>query len=326
VREVALKPIYHYQKYSEHIEKVLVFELYYAIFRPLFEILGIETKSQVEVREGKRWNAPGSAVRRALESGKISYSEPYFYGQFNALISRELRALGAQFDSRKKAYKLGLGDIPLDLKLFITSSRLKIKAQADNLLKKLDEIAEKPLALSVGSYTQNIMDDLGKQFERTVKPSLEVPMQLSEGISRKLQADYSTNMNLYINDWKDWQIVRLRDQIQASVTEGFRADKMVSRIESEYGVTQNKAKFLARQETALLVSKYRESRYQEAGLNQYIWSTSHDERVRPDHKELNGKKFSWDSPPITNRTTGARNNPGEDFGCRCISIPILRIP
>jgi uncharacterized protein with gpF-like domain len=40
---------------------------------------------------------------------------------------------------------------------------------------------------------------------------------------------------------------------------------------------------------------------------------------------LNGMKFSWTEPPITNKQTGARNNPGCDFGCRCLALPVIRI-
>ena len=72
-----------------------------------------------------------------------------------------------------------------------------------------------------------------------------------------------------------------------------------------------------------MVSKYRQIRYEEVGIDNYIWSTSHDSRVRHDHRELQGKVFSFSNPPITDKATGARNNPGEDFGCRCVAIPVM---
>jgi SPP1 gp7 family putative phage head morphogenesis protein len=63
-------------------------------------------------------------------------------------------------------------------------------------------------------------------------------------------------------------------------------------IMDNYGVGQRKAKFLARQETALLMSKFHEQRYKEIGVTKYIWSTSNDgDRVRDDHKVLNNKVF-----------------------------------
>lgn len=55
----------------------------------------------------------------------------------------------------------------------------------------------------------------------------------------------------------------------------------------------------------------------------YKWTSQRDNRVRETHKKLNGKLFSYKSPPTTidkygNEHTG---NPGTDWGCRCYEIP-----
>ena len=105
--------------------------------------------------------------------------------------------------------------------------------------------------------------------------------------------------------------------------QGIRAEGLVEIIQKQFGVSERKALFLAKQETSLLMSKYRETRYKEVGLNEYIWSTSQDSRVRPDHRKLNRKSFSFDSPPVVNEK-GDKKNPGEDFGCRCVPKAIIR--
>ena len=67
---------------------------------------------------------------------------------------------------------------------------------------------------------------------------------------------------------------------------------------------------------------YKTDKYKDAGVTQFTWSSSHDRRVRPDHAALDGQIFDYDHPPITNRATGARNLPGQDYGpCRCQDIP-----
>jgi SPP1 gp7 family putative phage head morphogenesis protein len=320
------KPILDLQKYSQKITDLLVFELYYDIFRPLFEVMGISVKPAVEVRNAgdTRWNAAGSALARAIQSGRITWRDGWFYGKFSAAISRELRALGATFSTAKKAYKMA--DLPVDIKAAIAAANATIKQKADILVKKIDEIAQKSLEVKVGEYVGNIMEDLHKQFTRTVKAAdYEVPMEMSPEVAQRIKDEYAKGINTYINDWKQEQIDRLREKVQENVAQGFRADKMARTIEAEYDVSKNKAKFLARQETAVLVSKYRQARYQESGIEEYIWSTSHDERVRPDHADLMGKKFSWSDPPIVDKSTGRRGNPGEDFGCRCIAIPVVKI-
>jgi SPP1 gp7 family putative phage head morphogenesis protein len=73
-----------------------------------------------------------------------------------------------------------------------------------------------------------------------------------------------------------------------------------------------------------LTSKFKQVKYESVGVSKYKWSIS-NVRTRPDHKALNGKVFSFDDPPISNTSTGARNNPGEDFGCNCQAIPIIEV-
>lgn len=69
-------------------------------------------------------------------------------------------------------------------------------------------------------------------------------------------------------------------------------------------------------------AKLNEDRQKEAGVERYIWSAGADDRVRPMHRDLDGKTFRWDDPPITN-PQGDRNHPGQDYQCRCGAIPLM---
>lgn len=68
-------------------------------------------------------------------------------------------------------------------------------------------------------------------------------------------------------------------------------------------------------------SKYMKSRDRakiEKLSDEFIWMDCRDERVRPEHAALNGKKFTWEK--------GANGNyPGKDFKCRCIARPVFKI-
>ena len=78
------------------------------------------------------------------------------------------------------------------------------------------------------------------------------------------------------------------------------------------------------------MTKYKQVRYQSAGVNQYKWKCvvgSPNHPVRPMHAELGkrsdkGELFTWDNPPIVD-SKGDRKNPGQDFGCRCVAIPVV---
>jgi SPP1 gp7 family putative phage head morphogenesis protein len=71
-----------------------------------------------------------------------------------------------------------------------------------------------------------------------------------------------------------------------------------------------------------MTSSFNEVRQTNAGITHYIWSTSHDERVRASHARLNGETFSWKDPP---EVDGERANPGEPVNCRCVAIPVIDV-
>jgi SPP1 gp7 family putative phage head morphogenesis protein len=94
-------------------------------------------------------------------------------------------------------------------------------------------------------------------------------------------------------------------------------------IHAQKGVSDRHALFIAKQEISLMTTTYRDSRNQEAGINEWVWSSSHDSRVRPLHRKLDGHKFSYTNLPIIDEKTGEKGTPGKAFGCRCQLIPLL---
>lgn len=110
--------------------------------------------------------------------------------------------------------------------------------------------------------------------------------------------------------------------VSRSVREGRRASELRELLVERFDVTESRADLIARDQTLKANSALTRVRHEQAGIDQYVWSTSKDERVRQSHQILEGRIFSWAEPPVTN-PNGDRNNPGEDFQCRCVAIPVL---
>ena len=101
-----------------------------------------------------------------------------------------------------------------------------------------------------------------------------------------------------------------------------KSTKFISEyIQKRYDISKRKALFLARNESAIATTSYLIAKYQAEGINSYKWSTSHDERVRELHRELDGQIFTFDNPPIIDKRTQQRGHCGQTFNCRCIMIP-----
>lgn len=116
------------------------------------------------------------------------------------------------------------------------------------------------------------------------------------------------------------------DQVQAVLTDpanlGLRHEELRDLLVERGNVSVSRASFIARDQTLRLNAAITKSRQQAAGVLRYTWSTSQDERVRPMHAELEGLAFDYDDPPVTNEE-GDTNNPGEDYQCRCVAIPVI---
>ena len=315
---VKLKP-----KHYEDIEKQLMKIFFEIVFKPLAELVSKATQQAAPLGNVMR-NAAGDALRAALSERRVQYLEGQFFGEFSARISIDLRAIGAKLDKRSGVYKMRAKDVPAWIKAVSTEANDAAVKLHQELERTLNHI-ESSLDQAVEKYKvdpDHAVDQIQKDF-RSVAERLSVDPELSQSSKAALKEDYTDNMKLNIQTFSDKMVQDLRGVVQENAEQGCRFDRLIQGIQGKYDVSQSKAKFLARQETSLFMSKFTQKRYEEAGVQKYRWSTSHDARVRDDHDHLDKKVFFFSEPPITDRSTGARNNPGCDFNCRCVAIPIL---
>lgn len=99
-------------------------------------------------------------------------------------------------------------------------------------------------------------------------------------------------------------------------TEGFKRSVILNMLTQRFGVADSRAKVIARDQTSKTIGALTEYRQRQARVKKFIWRTSEDERVRPEHVELDGKVFDWDNPPDI-------GIPGQPIQCRCVAIPYL---
>lgn len=316
-----LNPILLKQNHIRPIEKKIFTCLYEVIFKDIIELFeefskGVITNSDSDF----------TYLMEAIKSGRIQFAEGKFSGKFNAKLSRILKELGAVFNHRTKTFNIKEADLPLDIQYTVAQVNIKLQKLYEKVLKKISEIdSDKVRTYSfIPDYVETLTD-FDEQLYKTVKKEVSVIPEFTDIAKKVIARDYSENLKLYIKKFTDEQTLKLRKEVEKNVFEhGRRASSLVKIIQDRYNVSKSKAVFLSKQETSLLMSRFRQERYQSIGLNEYTWTSAGDERVRDDHKHLNRTLQTWDSPPIVNRLTGKRANPGEDFGCRCICRPIVR--
>lgn len=319
IKPRGLRPV-HYEGMEDQLAKIFKSILFDPIVRKIKEATAQPVKVIFQ-------NSPQDELRKALRSGEIQYISGVFSGKFKAATTSALKKIGARWIKREKVFKMDQSDVPNWILLESVQRNTAAKAAHQAIVRSLDEIQTNlDDALEKNKVKAGPMVDQVAADFRDVAKSLQIQPTITDQAHDALAEDYTENMKLWIKKWCEEEITELRGYVEENAMEGYRFDRLIDGIQHRYGVSVNKAKFLARQETALFMSKFNEQRVKEAGVRSYQWSTSHDVRVRDEHKDLDGKIFFFDQPPIVDQRTGRRANPGEDFNCRCVPIPILKEP
>jgi SPP1 gp7 family putative phage head morphogenesis protein len=170
------------------------------------------------------------------------------------------------------------------------------------------------------------VDDKGKaEFKRLIGiPTTDI----LTGV--KLAQFRDRNVDL-IKSLAATQLDDVRSILDEAEKGAWRVEALRGQILDAFGGTKARASLIARDQVLKLNGQLVETRQTGAGITQYIWTTSHDERVRGTpggknpiglHYDLDGTIQSWAAPPEISED-GRVGHPGSDYQCRCTAFPIL---
>lgn len=318
---IELRPIKETTSDYERLEKRIKLHLKDLLYSPLIKALQLP---------GSVLQNSISALFDALRTGRITFNKGTFRGKFNAQTSKELKSYGAHWDRKTETFQIAQSDLPYEIRAAISASAARFEERLLEIDKTLSQILPAEIAetLSMTDIFDSSLWKVEKEFRKTLA-GITVTPELTPMQRKRIAEEWQGNMRLWIKDFTEDEIRKLRTNVQKSAFAGNRYGSLIDTIQKSYGVTARKAKFLARQETSLLMTKFKESRYADAGVMEYRWGCvagSKNHPVRPSHKILEGKIFRWDNPPITTMPDEPqrKNNPGQDYNCRCFARPLVR--
>jgi len=310
-----------FEPIREQLSKLFKEEIYY----PLLREIGFKKDSIQNAKDD---------LLRAIQGGQITYSKGKFKGNFNSTLSRELRKIGAEWDRSQGCWSIPQSELTIEIKNAISLSETKWIQTIHKLDDKLKSIMPAKIAekLKLEKQFDSLLFKIDKKLEKSLE-NISVQPKLTDAQRFRISEEYTTNMELFVKDFIDEQVTELRKKVETRTFDGFRYEGMIKSIQKSYNVSENKAKFLARQETQLYTSKLKEVRYEKAGVTKYRWvcsahpkSKSPNERtpgmVRYYHALNNGKIFSFAEGAVVN-AKGEKKNPGEDYNCNCIAVPVF---
>lgn len=104
---------------------------------------------------------------------------------------------------------------------------------------------------------------------------------------------------------------------------GARVETIARELQEATGASKARAQLIARDQVLKASAQLTRDRHEAAGITEYVWRTSRDERVRSRHKALDGTRQKYSDPPVVDLATGRRAHAGQYFQCRCTAEPIL---
>jgi SPP1 gp7 family putative phage head morphogenesis protein len=305
-------------------------------------------------RSGKTYGTRAAAQRQARAAYASGYRE-------DATAKLARRVLGA---SRKAetAYKMALvrimGRVHDAVMHVVRTEHLAAPAAAE-------ERADAPPGPRVG-----LGPDLLRRIMRFVQPQaqlafdfmardvdkksadghhlLGVKARMVPGLARVIDKARKENVDLITNASEDF-LEQVRDTLEefGSLHPGRGASSprgpdeegeergprdLAEALQQRVAVSRSRAVLVARDQTTKLAGALNAHRQQSAGIQRFKWVTSHDERVRASHRQLDGKTFSWDDDAreeemadydIVEEDDDPAPIPGSGIQCRCTASPVI---
>lgn len=161
-----------------------------------------------------------------------------------------------------------------------------------------------------------------ERFADSVRKAFKVDLQgiiAAEDLEAYLEAAALRNAGL-VTGMTDDLVKRIQTVTTNSLISGGTVGSLRKKLKAEFDLTDSRARLIARDQTNKLNADLNRIRQQQAGVDEYTWRTSRDERVREDHRRVNGKVYKYGES--TGTKTGAE--PGQDIQCRCIAQGVIK--
>lgn len=185
----------------------------------------------------------------------------------------------------------------------------------------------------IDKIAQQVSDKNSKEWINSVNSVMGIDAIYNEPwLAQQIEIFKSQNVNL-ITNLSDTTASGIETIIQQGFSQGIRIEEIMKQLigsgldKGKFGSIEARAELIARDQVGKLNGQLTRLRQQDLGLNEYVWQTSMDERVRPSHQAMQGKLCKYGDPTVYSNDNGKtwknRNSsmvqldPGQDYQCRC---------
>lgn len=180
---------------------------------------------------------------------------------------------------------------------------------------------------------RRIMNSVDKTAKENLRQAFRNCLQVDVFIDdtellNKVTEEWYSSQSKLVNSIVSTYTDKLGIVVSNAVQRGSLYKDVKEEIKGIYDVTDNRAKFIARNEIGNLNAITTKTRQEEAGIYCYEWQTSQDERVRDSHAAMDGDIYYWSGNKVGEINglkvyPAPKFHPGMDYNCRCVAIPII---
>ncbi|RKI32159.1 hypothetical protein D7Y27_36535 [Corallococcus sp. AB004] len=178
----------------------------------------------------------------------------------------------------------------------------------------LSEVPTPKLLRLAGVVAGKVSDFQRAQFRRVFKEGFSVDVLAAEPHLRPLVDAFTRDNVALIQSMASSYFEEVEAHLVQALTTGARAEQLAEVLQQRYSVSESKAALIANDQVGKLYGSLNKTRQEGLGITHYVWRTARDNRVRPEHVALSGKRIPWDKPP-------PEGHPGHAVNCRCYADP-----
>lgn len=154
------------------------------------------------------------------------------------------------------------------------------------------------------------------QLKRQTTAALGVDILMPDKrLASLIEAFVDSNVGL-IKNLGEKTAQGIEAKVMQAITTGTRHETLAKDLEETFLFSEKRAMLIARDQVGKAYGQANAQRQRELGVTRFIWHSVNDSRVRDEHRERNGKTYSYADPPDGEL-------PGEPVLCRCYGEPIL---
>lgn len=172
------------------------------------------------------------------------------------------------------------------------------------------------------NFLNRSMSHTDKAFQAAMREAgFTVRFRHTQATQRAFDASLSGNVGL-IRSIGQQYLHRVEETVWRSVNSGYDVAQLSKELRKDFGVSERRAAFIARDQTNKAKAVIEKARRQELGITEAIWMHSHaGKEPRPSHVAANGKRFDVAKGMYLD---GKWVQPGEEINCRCSSRAVIK--